>query len=117
MTAIKPFLQRVNKIDHVTGCVLSSKEGIIIDSLLREGKDDDLQAGICSRKLEKIKESLSRLNLGEVKQVNLYGEKANQCVFSFAGKLLIVNCRKEANINFIAFELEPVLKEIIEILG
>ena len=40
MSTIKEIIQKINKIDKVTGTILSSYEGIIIESLLREGKDD-----------------------------------------------------------------------------
>ena len=116
MGTIREILQKINKIEKVTGSVLSSSEGIIIESLLREGKDDTLQAGIASHKLTKIKESFARLDLGGLKQMNLYGANGNQCLFEFNGKFLIVNCHKEANINYVSLELQPLIEEINKIL-
>lgn len=116
MSTIREILQKINKIDKVTGSVLSSYEGIIIESNLREGKDDVLQAGIASQKLTKIKDALGRLSLGGLKQMYLYGASGNQCLFEFKGKFLIVNCHKDANINYVSLELQPLIEDIDKIL-
>jgi len=116
MSTIKEVMLKISKIDKVTGAILSSYEGIIIDSMMREGKDEVLQAGIASHKLTKAKESLSRLNLGEIKQMNLYGANGSQCLFEFNGKFLVVNCNKDANINYVSLELQPLIEDINKIL-
>lgn len=116
MSTVKEVIQKINKIDKVTGTILSSYEGIIIESLLREGKDDVLQAGIASHKLTKIKESLARMKLSGLKQMNLYGTNGSQCLFEFNGKFLVVNCHKDANINYVSLELQPLIEEINKIL-
>lgn len=117
MSSVRDILQKINRIDKVTGAILSSYEGIIIDSLLREGKDDTLQAGVSSHKLTKIKEICQRLNFGNLHQLNLYGADGMQCLYAFSGKFLVVNCHKDANINYVSMELKPLIQEINLILS
>lgn len=116
-TGMSEILSKINKIDKVSGCIISSYDGIILDSSLREGIDADLQAGIGSHKVTRIKDSFKRLEFGDVTQIILYGKEGNQCIYDFNGNLLLINCDKTANINFIGIELEPLVEEIRKVLA
>ncbi|PCJ60509.1 MAG: hypothetical protein COA79_08015 [Planctomycetota bacterium] len=116
-TGISGILDKINKIDKVLGCIISSYDGIILDSSMREGSDPEFEAGIGSHKVSRIKDTFKRLEFGEIEQITLYGKEGNQCIYDFNGNILLINCHKNANINFIGIEVEPFVEEIKKVLA
>lgn len=109
---MQKLLDELNRGVGVEGCLIVSKEGIVVAANLREGVAQDRLGGVAADLLQFSRESLSAIPVGNLRRLVVSAEGGRIILADAGVGTLVVFTRPEANLGLTLIEVGNTVKRL-----
>jgi predicted regulator of Ras-like GTPase activity (Roadblock/LC7/MglB family) len=109
---MRDLLDELNRVRGIGGCLLVSPDGLIMESALRQGTDEQLLSAAVGHLLGQGQRLIQALQLGRFEHFTAHSEQGGLLLFASGNAILVILVDPKANLALLRLEVKPFLERI-----
>jgi len=113
---MEEVLSFITSLAGVKGCLVVGKDGLVIESRVWSGINDELIGAMIAGVFTNVENSMEELEGGELVELLIEGKGEKVFAFNLETALLIVLLEKEVNLGLVKSSVEETIEKLKALL-